>query len=474
MVRLRRVLDGERQLAWLAARRFGHRFYFGRYTGQTPHRDLQRVLRGFARRAEEAERLGAEHRPFVARPLGAELLTRQDMQLTPPDILITNFSMLNVMLNRRDEAAIFDADSRIPRSRTTRASISSSTSCTATRAPPAPRSRCCSAAFCTAWSSSSTRRSCASSPLPPRSATTRMPLAPTSRSSSACDARQLRDPARHSARPRHRHRRRHFLPTRSTRSPPSGSAIVAGDGRRSDRRRDRRRSHSRSCAKHQLAVRLVDAAGRAERTQRRDVSGRAGRGARSLTSSRSRAREVLAGVLSVLAAVPAPADGDDDPRVPVRAHLFFRTVPGWWACARADCPAVPEQFRSPTRTVGKLYAQPTIRCECGARCLDLWACETCGDHLLGGYASATAPAAAGTCCRSCPTSRASPTSRSASAPTRATASSGRRRPDDGAPMHGDWESGPLRLKWIPAELDAPGRAGRAERRSGRRTAGCSR
>src|SRR5204863_6459910 len=73
--------------------------------------------------------------------------------------------------------------------------------------------------------------------------------------------------------------------------------------------------------------------------------------------------------------------------LPVRAHLFFRTIPGWWACARADCPAVAQEFRSPERTVGKLYAEPTIRCDCGARCLDLWVCQTCGDHLLGGYFS---------------------------------------------------------------------------------------
>ena len=45
MVRMRRILDADDQLDWLRRERHGHRFYFGRYTGQTPHRDLQRVMR---------------------------------------------------------------------------------------------------------------------------------------------------------------------------------------------------------------------------------------------------------------------------------------------------------------------------------------------------------------------------------------------------------------------------------------------
>ena len=109
LVRLRRILDGPEQLAWLDRHRRGHRFYFGRYTGQTPYleRELPFVMKTLARRAEQAARLGPEFRPYVARPLGAELVTRPDMQAYPPDLLITNYSMLNVMLNRPDESAIF-------------------------------------------------------------------------------------------------------------------------------------------------------------------------------------------------------------------------------------------------------------------------------------------------------------------------------------------------------------------------------
>lgn len=40
-------------------------------------------------------------------PFGSELLNRWDMQQTPPDILITNYSMLNVMMMRKEEDRFF-------------------------------------------------------------------------------------------------------------------------------------------------------------------------------------------------------------------------------------------------------------------------------------------------------------------------------------------------------------------------------
>lgn len=46
---------------------------------------------------------------FVADPEDAELLTRFEMQKTPPDILITNYSMLEYMMIREREASIWQA-----------------------------------------------------------------------------------------------------------------------------------------------------------------------------------------------------------------------------------------------------------------------------------------------------------------------------------------------------------------------------
>src|SRR5205823_5045982 len=95
----------------------GHRFYFGRYTSQTPYApsELKGVLRSIDRRAQAAARRTEQARSegdstdycsFVPRPLGAELLTRQDIRHAPPDILITNYSMLSIMLTRPDARSL--------------------------------------------------------------------------------------------------------------------------------------------------------------------------------------------------------------------------------------------------------------------------------------------------------------------------------------------------------------------------------
>ncbi|MFC5821826.1 DEAD/DEAH box helicase [Nonomuraea harbinensis] len=121
LVRLRRTLDSEAVRTWLDASRSGHRFYFGRYTGTTPvlgrpeQAGAVDELRAFMREADkrhyqaakadaEAPRPDKGTRYFAPRPGGAEMLSRWDMYDAPPDLLITNHSMLNIMLLRdRDE-----------------------------------------------------------------------------------------------------------------------------------------------------------------------------------------------------------------------------------------------------------------------------------------------------------------------------------------------------------------------------------
>jgi ATP-dependent helicase YprA (DUF1998 family) len=121
LVRLRRSLDGPAARRWLLEHRPGHRFYFGRYTGQTPvPGDVEsptprQTLRGIMRQAEARSRQanavdpeGADGRRYYVPQLdGAEMRSRWDMQADPPDLLITNYSMLNVMLRRHRDDPIF-------------------------------------------------------------------------------------------------------------------------------------------------------------------------------------------------------------------------------------------------------------------------------------------------------------------------------------------------------------------------------
>ncbi|MCZ7666533.1 MAG: hypothetical protein M5U34_04540 [Chloroflexi bacterium] len=143
MQRLRKALDSDEAHAWLKEHRGDNRFYFGRYTGQTPvagheypakrdklraelqemdrtmrsiKRDIQRAqqLLDNAQNADEkkdaeqklAEQIEKLH--FFPRMDGAEMLTRWDMQSHPPDILITNYSMLNIMLLRDQEKGMIE------------------------------------------------------------------------------------------------------------------------------------------------------------------------------------------------------------------------------------------------------------------------------------------------------------------------------------------------------------------------------
>ena len=51
-------------------------------------------------------------------------------------------------------------------------------------------------------------------------------------------------------------------------------------------------------------------------------------------------------------------------------------------------PAVYRPFptaSTPERTVGRLFVEPTTRCTCGARVLEMLYCQTCGDVFLGGF-----------------------------------------------------------------------------------------
>jgi hypothetical protein len=143
--RLRKALDSQEARTVLDDRLRGNRIFFGRYTSATPvtgyrthprrpndtkvkqrirkkmrelHKafnvitDAQTAARNFDVQAwlEYQQKGGME--PEATRFLfgstdGAELVSRWDMQQTPPDILVTNISMLGTMLSREVDAPIF-------------------------------------------------------------------------------------------------------------------------------------------------------------------------------------------------------------------------------------------------------------------------------------------------------------------------------------------------------------------------------
>lgn len=155
MVRLRRTLDSEDARAVMTERFGGNRVFFGQYTsgievtGHQKHPRLadeidekkrrkrrQTKLRAALQRAEQDQAAARKHdanetqrfnaargvaeqqggkppdAPETTRYIfpaldGGEMLSRWDMQATPPDLLITNASMLGAMLSREVEDPIF-------------------------------------------------------------------------------------------------------------------------------------------------------------------------------------------------------------------------------------------------------------------------------------------------------------------------------------------------------------------------------
>jgi ATP-dependent helicase YprA (DUF1998 family) len=132
LARMRKALDSKEARAWLDRNRNGNRFYFGRYNGSTPGSwrdiDLTPDRRKVEELADEMKRIADTMRnlhqtaddplnapqrkellkliPMFPGVETAEMRSRWDMQESPPDILITNFSMLSIMLMRENERRI--------------------------------------------------------------------------------------------------------------------------------------------------------------------------------------------------------------------------------------------------------------------------------------------------------------------------------------------------------------------------------
>lgn len=73
---------------------------------------------------------------------------------------------------------------------------------------------------------------------------------------------------------------------------------------------------------------------------------------------------------------------------PIRSHNFFRNIDGLWACSNPNCTEVSPAFAWPGRKIGKLYRSPgKTKCNCGGRILEASLCRSCGELFLSGYLS---------------------------------------------------------------------------------------
>ena len=76
-------------------------------------------------------------------------------------------------------------------------------------------------------------------------------------------------------------------------------------------------------------------------------------------------------------------NAQDRPRF--RNHSFQRLVKGIWACSNPSCDQVETAFQYKGRRVGRLFDDVTAVCSCGGIVLEFLYCFRCGDESLGGH-----------------------------------------------------------------------------------------
>lgn len=368
MVRLRRGLDSPEATTWFQ-RHGGHRFYFGRYTGRTPlpgrEADVAGKLRKVREKLREQARIahGSELRyqfPNLIDPGSSEMWDRFSMQSTPPDILITNYSMLNIMLMRDIEKGIFEA---------TRSWLQADEShifhlvideLHSYRGTPGTE-----VAYLL-------RLLLHRLGLTPDSSQVRFLASSASLDDSAAGRRFLSE----------------FFGANSKKF-----AIVSGSPTTSQ--------SARNFGSQARAALEQFSQGRWDSTSERVLANSLKQGSSSLegalsdhlASFPSRAHRVselgraLFGtpseqaIFGLLRALQATQKLGQAP-LPMRAHFFFRGIRGLWCCVNPSC-QVSERFEN--RPIGKLYGTPRLMCDCGARVLDLLVCSNCGDIYFGGF-----------------------------------------------------------------------------------------
>lgn len=92
---------------------------------------------------------------------------------------------------------------------------------------------------------------------------------------------------------------------------------------------------------------------------------------------KSEAMESLVSLMSF-----ARSDASDKVFAPVRSHLFFKGLPGLFVCVNPRC---TERRSGVDAALGKAFAEPTKRCACGGRVYELLTHRDCGAAFLRGY-----------------------------------------------------------------------------------------
>ena len=373
LMRLRRACDSPEARQWLTNNRNDNRFYFGRYTGLTPVpgqekskkktnpniRRLQNQLEKLQKQAEKAKEIEETRYFFPSTdPDASEMWSRWDMQDHPPDILITNYSMLNIMLTRDLEQPIFEK---------TKEWLEKPDS-----------------VFHLVVDELHSYRGTAGSEVAYllRTLFNRLNLDPNSpklriiASSASLEGDEGREYLRQFFA-----RGKDFKIIGSPAHPDNSAELQEclkhakhfetfnsnGDSTQLDR-------IPKSIVKSAVAQ-LCNHNGKLHTSTIEDMREAANKVALTPIS-----KNAIRGLIQYL--IQQKKDPNSKRALlPLRVHYFFKNFEGLWACSNPNCQGENNETR-----IGKLFANRRLLCdECGSRVLELLTCETCGDIFLGGY-----------------------------------------------------------------------------------------
>lgn len=360
-------------------------FYFGRYTGATPGgtyrptgklsksdrkniRNISSEMKKIAKEAHDLSGKDLDIRGQFSDPWCGEMLTRWDMLEAPPDILITNVSMLNVMLMRELEKDLFER---------TRVWLESSEDnhfsliideLHGYRGTPGTEVA-----------------------LVVRNLLARLGLDPSSpqlrciATSASLDGEEGRD-----------YLEQFFGVDKSTFAIYSGEPLQPSEQlplpeaeilKTADKMLDGDQSAtkeliSRFSPRKALGTACI-AAGRSN--EGNVVPARLDE-VRSALLGEGGSEKAFDAILCAAAA--DEGQSFEAPKPSFRAHMFFRQVQGIWACSNPRCDQIDPDFQYKGRTIGRLFKLPTVKCSCGGQVLEVLYCYDCGEMYLGGYVTA--------------------------------------------------------------------------------------
>ena len=393
MIRLRKALnsrtnDSNGALDWLDKHRAGNRFYFGRYTGSTPVSGTKEKAKDRLREEKEhrvddwrAAKKAAEgtghtdllyHVPNMEND-SAEMWDRFSMQKTPPDIFITNYSMLNIMLMREMENNIFESTKKW------------------LKKDP-------SHVFHLVIDELHTYRGTAGTEVAYllRQLLDRLGLAPDSpqvqflaSSASLEENQQTIDYLSEFFGINNIDFLKRFSILSSPKAIPQQipsinlpvkelSAYIDSEG--DELEKDSKLLGDLGCDSFfELTKRyyILDWL----RYALSSNNGIIAKDIKKISNALNVTESVVAAIIKILC---KSKDNTGSFIAPLRVHLFFRNVSGLWACTDPNCTEM-HKHKFNGRTIGRMYKRPRSFCDCGKKVLELLVCENCGEVFLGGY-----------------------------------------------------------------------------------------